>query len=82
MPANRYAYMGVTFDATDDGTTWGGLGNGDPGNWDLEGTNGSTFMGMNGNSYGLTMNFASDIAGFSLDASRSLGSDNGDTPTV
>ncbi|MFV0514218.1 MAG: VPLPA-CTERM sorting domain-containing protein [Jhaorihella sp.] len=82
MPAGRYAAMGVTFNATDDGTTWSGLSAGDPGNWDIEGTNGTTFMGFNGTSYGLEMVFASLVSAFSLDASRSLGSSSGESLTV
>ena len=82
MPASRYAYLGVTFNATDDGTTWGGLSAGDPGNWDIEGTNGATFMGLNGSSYGLEMSFASSVSNFSLDASRSAGSSSGRSLTV
>jgi len=82
MPANRYAGLGATFAATDDGTTWAGLGGGDPGNWGLAGTNGSTFAGFNGDSYGLSMFFAPGITAFSLDASRSNGSGAGDSVTV
>ncbi|WP_425039231.1 PEP-CTERM sorting domain-containing protein [Primorskyibacter sp. S187A] len=82
MQADRYETMGVLFDATDDGSTWEGLGAGDFGNWDLEGTNGSTFMGINGSSYGLTMNFFDTVSSFSLDASRAAGSDAGDALTV
>ncbi|RCU49580.1 MULTISPECIES: PEP-CTERM sorting domain-containing protein [Corallincola] len=82
LASARYDYLGVTFVATDDGSTWGGLANGDPGNWDLEGTNGSIFSGFNGASDGLTMLFSSDVTGFSLDASRSSGSNDGDTFTV
>jgi hypothetical protein len=82
MPANRYAALGVTFAATDDGATYDGLGAGDPGNWLIAGTNGSTFMGFNGSSYGLSMFFAPGITSFSLDASRSFGSSSGNSITV
>ena len=82
IPADRYADLGVMFNASDDGTTWDGLSNGDFGNWGLEGTNGPTFSGFNGDSYGLTMLFDTDICGFSLDASRSNGSEDGDSLTV
>jgi hypothetical protein len=82
MPAARYSALGVTFFATDDGTTWGGMGAGDPGNWDLEGTNGSTFMGFNGSAYGLEMQFDTLVSNFSLDASRALGSGAGTSLTV
>ncbi len=77
IPADRYDFLGVTFDSTDDGSTWDGLTNGDPGNWDLEGTNGPTFSGFNGGSYAIVMLFDSDITAFSLDAARSNGSSNG-----
>ena len=82
MPADRYSSLGVTFNATDDGTTWDGLSDGDPGNWDLEGTCGSTFSGFNGNSYGLTMLFSTDVEDFALDAARSNGSSAGNELTV
>ena len=82
MPANRYAALGVTFATSDDGTTWGGLDNGDPGNWDINGTNGPIFSGYNGSSYSAAMLFDSLISGFSLDVSRSAGSRNGDTFTL
>lgn len=82
MPAARYASLGVTFVASDDGTTWGGLSNGDPGNWDIDGTNGPIFAGFNGSSYGLTMLFGGDVTGFSLQASRSLGSAPGNGLTL
>ena len=77
IPANQYAYLGVTIVATDEGDTWGGNSNGNPGNWGLEGTNGSNFSGFNGNSYTMSLLFASDITAFSLDASRSNGSTDG-----
>lgn len=78
LPSNRYAALGVTISGTDDGSTWGGLSNGDPGNWDLQGTNGPIFSGFNGTSYSLLMNFSTFVTNFSLDVSRSLGSDTGD----
>src|SRR5262245_1087204 len=73
MPANRYAGLGITFIDTDDGTTWAGLGGGDPGNWGIAGTSGSTFSGFNGLSYGLTTTFTTLVSNFSLDVSRSNG---------
>ncbi|MBL4809137.1 MAG: PEP-CTERM sorting domain-containing protein [Phycisphaerales bacterium] len=80
--ANEYAGIGVTWLTTDDGSTWGGVFNGDPGNWDLDGTNGVQFLGFNGNSYSATMLFDSAINTFQLDASRANGSENGDSLTV
>lgn len=73
---------GVTFVTSDDGSIWGGNSNGNPGSWNLEGTNGPQFLGFNGNSYGADILFASDISGFMLDVSRSLGSESGDTFTL
>ena len=43
IPAARYSSLGVTFVGTDDGSTWGGNSNGNPGNWGIEGTNGAIF---------------------------------------
>lgn len=77
LPANAYSSLGVTFQGTDDGSTFGGIGAGDPGNWGLLGTNGSTFAGFNGSSYALNMLFAAPVSSFSLDASRANGSSNG-----
>lgn len=82
MPAGRYASLGVTFATTDDGSTWGGIDNGDPGNWDINGTNGPIFSGYNGSSYDAAMLFGSQISGFSLDVSRSNGSSAGNTFTL
>lgn len=82
MAANRYSYLGVTFSGTDDGSTWAGIGNGDPGGWSLQGTNGSTFMGFNGGSYSLKLNFASLLSQFTLDAARSGGSSSGTGITI
>ena len=59
----------------------GGLGNGDPGNWDLEGTNGSAFWGFNVDVVGGLM-FDDDVIDFSLDISRSAGSDEGQTFSI
>jgi hypothetical protein len=77
IPAGRYAALGVTFVGTDDGSTWGGNSNGNPGNWGLEGTNGAGFSGFNGNSNTQTLTFAGPLSFFSLDASRSNGSQDG-----
>jgi hypothetical protein len=82
MPAARYAYLGVTFAGTDDGTTWGGISNGDPGNWDLEGTNGPIFSGFNGSSYAMTLTAGDSFLNFMLDVSRSNGSSSFDTFTL
>lgn len=78
----RYSYLGVTFISPDDGGTQGGVSNGDPGNWDLDGTNGPIFSGFNGSSYSMTMLFSGDVSGFSLDASRANGSSPDTTLTL
>ena len=77
IPAARYSSLGVTFVGTDDGSTWGGNSNGNPGNWGIEGTNGAIFSGFNGSSYSQTLTFDSIIGSFALDASRSNGSTDG-----
>ncbi|MBI1923023.1 carboxypeptidase regulatory-like domain-containing protein [Candidatus Poribacteria bacterium] len=78
----EYAHLGIHFITTDDGSIWGGLSNGDPGNWDLEGTNGPAFLGFNGSSYSLETTFDTPITNFSLDVSRSNGSQAGNTFTL
>lgn len=78
----EYAALGIHFVTTDDGSIMGGISNGDPGNWNLEGTNGPAFLGFNGQSYSLTANFDAAMSIVSLDVSRSLGSFSGDTFTL
>jgi len=72
-----YAPLGVTFGADNSGT-WGGLGQGNPGNWLLEGTNGSAFLGNNGinnsNSFMTSIHFADALSSLSLDVARANGS--------
>lgn len=82
MQANRYASLGVTFATTDDGSSWDGTGNGDPGNWNITGTNGDAFSGYNGSSYSATISFASAVSNLTLDVSRSNGSSAGNTFTL
>lgn len=82
IPAARYSALGVTFVGTDDSNTWGGIANGDPGGWGLQGANGSIFSGFNGSSSTVTLQFAADVSGFRLDAARSDGSAPGDSITV
>lgn len=78
----EYAALGIHFVTTDDGSIMGGISAGDPGNWDLEGTNGPAFLGFNGLSYSLTANFDAAMGLVSLDVSRSAGSSTGDTFTL
>ncbi|MBN2445755.1 MAG: PEP-CTERM sorting domain-containing protein [Phycisphaerae bacterium] len=75
----EYAGLGIHFVTTDDGSIFDGLTDGDPGNWGLEGTNWTQFLGFNGSSYALTTNFDAPVSGFQLDVSRSNGSSAGDT---
>lgn len=82
LSPTRYSYLGVTFTSPDDGGTIGGISNGDPGNWGLDGTNGPIFSGFNGSSYSMTMMFSGDVFGFSLDASRANASSSGNEITL
>lgn len=42
-----YSPVGISFGGSNGGV-WGGIANGDPGNWDVDGTNGPQFLGFNG----------------------------------
>lgn len=79
---NQYASLGITL-GTDNSGIWGGLTQGDPGNWQLEGSNGTAFLGNNGfnndNSYVTSILFSSLMSNVSFDASRSFGSSPGQT---
>ncbi|MCK4625357.1 MAG: PEP-CTERM sorting domain-containing protein [Phycisphaerae bacterium] len=80
---DEYAHLSILFETTDDGSIFGGISAGDPGNWDLEGTNGPAFLGFNGSSYSLaTTFFEQDMNYVSLDVSRSNGSSAGNTFTL
>ncbi len=67
-PATFYqADLGVTFTGQYHGVV-GGQGNGDVGNWELRGTNGSALLGINTNFTGSpTINFDTAVTGFSVD---------------
>ncbi len=78
----EYASLGIHFITTDDGSIWGGMSAGDPGNWDLEGINGPAFLGFNGSNYGLTAWFDTEMNYISLDVSRSTGSSAGNSFTL
>ena len=80
--SEEYATLGIHFITTNDGSIWGGLSAGDPGNWDLEGTNGPAFLGFNGSSYESIVNFDVEMSHISLDVSRSAGSAPGNTFTL
>ena len=80
--ANLYAPLGVAF-GLDNSSTWSGLSQGDLGQWKLEGSNGSAFLGNNGinnnNSYITSINFAGLMSNVSFDVARSNGSNQGQT---
>lgn len=75
-----YAPLGVSFDTGNSGI-WSGLSQGDPGNWALEGSNGSAFLGNNGinngGSYITGILFSTLMSGVSFDVARSNGSSSG-----
>jgi hypothetical protein len=71
--AEEYAHQGVHFTSTDDGAVWGGMSAGDVGGWQIEGTSGPAFLGFDGNSYEVTLDFDVPVANFQLDASRAQG---------
>lgn len=66
---------GATFSATNNGV-WSGISQGDPGNWQLQGTNGPQFLGFNGN-YDEVVTFAAAVTNVSADFSRANGSVDG-----
>ena len=78
-----YSAQGVVF-GNDNSGTWGGTGQGDPGNWGVAGTNGTQFLGNNGvnGPYSTTISFASAQSLITFDASRTNGSSGGQTLTV
>lgn len=77
---NQYASLGLIL-GTDNSSIWSGLTQGDAGNWQLEGSNGTAFLGNNGinngNSYVTSIFFSSLMSNVSFDASRSYGSSPG-----
>ncbi len=75
--AEEYADLGIHFQTVDDGSTWDGISNGDPGGWALEGTNGPTFLGFNGASYSLGCTFDNIVSDLQMDVARSAGSIDG-----
>jgi len=76
-----YSALGVTFGG-DNAGTWGGMSKGDPGTWGLAGTNGSAFLGNNGqNSYDTSIFFSIPLSSVSFDVSRSNGSAAGQSLT-
>jgi len=67
-PASFYLTdLGVTFSGNYYGLA-GGTGNGDPGNWNMHGTNGSAFFAVNNVATGSpTINFDQEVIDFSVD---------------
>lgn len=59
------SYPGMTVTGSNAGI-WGGVGNGDPGNWGLGGTCGSAFLGVN-SGVSTTFNFTPSRSSFSID---------------
>lgn len=69
----EYAHLGVHFETTDDGATWNGMSDGDPGNWKIDGTEGPTFAGFDGQSYAFAAQFGAPVTEFQLDLARGSG---------
>ena len=83
--SNLYAPLGVTFGGGNSGI-WDGLSAGDPGNWALEGSSGTAFLGNNGfnngGSYVTSIYFETLMSDVSFDVSRSNGSGEGQSLTA
>jgi hypothetical protein len=73
MLSEEYAHQGVHFTSVDDGAVWGGRSAGDVGGWQIEGTSGAAFLGFDGNSYEVTLDFDVPVENFQLDTSRAQG---------
>jgi len=67
-PEWYYGPYGVHFDNTNGFGVIGGVGNGDPGDWDIEGTNGSAAWGLWAGYHGI--HFDAPVTGVSLDLLR------------
>jgi hypothetical protein len=78
---DQYQSIGVNFTNVGSAAVRDGISNGDTGNWDLEGTNGAYFYGMQSGST-ISISFDNIISDFAIDTSRSLGSDASDTFTL
>jgi hypothetical protein len=71
--ADEYAHLGVRFVTTDDGATWSGMSYGDPGGWEVDGSEGPAFLGFDGMSYSFMASFENPVAGVQLDVARAAG---------
>ena len=80
--SEEYAHLGVHFSSADDGSLWDGVTNGDPGGWELEGSNGSAFAGFNGRSYRMTARFDASVPAFRIDVAAASGATPGGTFAV
>jgi hypothetical protein len=69
--SDEYADRGVDF-VTQDGATWSGMSSGDPGGWQLEGTRGPAFLGLQSAS-SVTIAFDTPVTQFKLDMARGEG---------
>jgi len=80
-----YSPLGVSFGGGNSGI-WNGLSAGDPGNWAIEGSNGTAFLGNNGfnngGSYVTSIHFETLMSDVSFDVSRSNGSNPGQSLTA
>ena len=68
----QYAHLGVHFntDGRHSGIVRVGVSQGDPGNWDLEGTSGPQFLGHNSSGRTGSIEFDMPISGFQVDAAE------------
>jgi hypothetical protein len=80
--SEEYAHLGVHFSSADDGSVWDGVTHGDPGGWELEGTNGSAFAGFNGSSFRMSAHFDAPVPKFRVDVSAASGATPGGTFAV
>jgi hypothetical protein len=71
--SDEYAHLGVHFSSADDGATWNGLADGDPGAWGIDGSSGPTFLGFDGSSYTVVIDFDDPVQGVELDVARGAG---------
>jgi hypothetical protein len=71
--SDQYVLMGVRF-ATTNGSTWAGRSGGDPGGWQLEGSAGPAFLGLEGRSSVVAIHFDAAVQDFQLDVARGAGS--------
>ena len=70
--SDEYGGMGVQFIGSD-GAIWQGVSQGDPGGFGIEGTNGPSFLGFDGGSFAMDLEFDAPVRGFRLDLTRGVG---------